>query len=59
MSEENKQKIKDRIIRDILKLFQIEEEKKERSESEKKQKQNERLIKDNIIKVIRTRFEEQ
>ena len=57
MSEENKQKIKDRIIRDILKLFQIEEEKKERSESEKKQKQNERLIKDNIIKVIRTRFE--
>ena len=59
MSKENKQKIKDRIIRDILKLFQIEEEKKERSESEKKQKQNERLIIDNIIKVIRTRFEEQ
>ena len=59
MSKENNQKIKDRIIRDILKLFQIEEEKKERSESEKKQKQNERLIKDNIIKVIRTRFEEQ
>ena len=59
MSKENKQKIKDRIIRDILKLFQIEEEKKERSESEKKQKQNERLIKDNIIKVIRTRCEEQ
>ena len=59
MSKENKQKIKDRIIRDILKLFQIEEEKKGRSESEKKQKQNERLIKDNIIKVIRTRFEEQ
>ena len=57
MSEENKQKIKDRIIRDILKLFQIEEEKKERRESEKKKKQNERLIKDNIIKVIRTRFE--
>ena len=57
MSEENKQKIKDRIIRDILKLFQIEEEKKEGRESEKKKKQNERLIKDNIIKVIRTRFE--
>ena len=57
MSEENKQKIKDRIIRDILKLFQIEEEKKLRRESEKKKKQNERLIKDNIIKVIRTRFE--
>ena len=42
ISEENKEKIKVRIIRDIWKLFKTEEEKEER----KKQKHNERTIKD-------------
>ena len=37
-SEENKEKIKDRIIRDIWKFFQTEEEKEERKESEKRKK---------------------
>ena len=37
-SEENKQKIKDRIIRDIWKHFETEE-KEERKKSEKKKKQ--------------------
>ena len=48
--EENKKKNKDRIIRDILKRFQTEEEKQERKESEKKKTQNERLIKDKIMR---------
>ena len=48
--EENKKKNKDRIIRDILKRFQTEEEKQERKKSEKKKTQNERLIKDKIIR---------
>ena len=43
--------IKDRIIRDILKLFEREEGKQERKESEKKKTQNERLVKDEIIRV--------
>ena len=43
--------IKDRIIRDILKLFEREEGKQERKESEKKKTQNERLVKDKIIRV--------
>ena len=43
--------IKDRIIRDILKLFEREEGKQERKESEKKKTQNERLNKDKIIRV--------
>ena len=47
ISEENKEEIKDRIIRDIQKLFEIEVEKK----------QNERLIKDKIIRDIRKIFE--
>ena len=37
ISEENKEKIKDRIIRDVWKLFfETEEEKEERKEPEKK-----------------------
>ena len=50
-----KKKIKDRIIRDIWTLFEIEEEKKERSKVEKKET-NERLIKERIIRDIRTLF---
>ena len=53
ISKEIKEKIKDRIIRDIWKLFEIEEQKEERKESEKKKKQSERLIKDKIIIIIR------
>ena len=52
ISEENK-KIKDIIICDTWKLFETKEEKEER----KKQKHNERLIKDTIIRDIRTLFE--
>ena len=49
ISEENKEKNKDRIIRDIQKLFETEEEKE----------QNERLIKHKIIRDIRTLFEQE
>ena len=59
VSEENKEKIKDRIIRDIWKFFETEEEQEERKGSEKKKKQKERLIKDKIIRDIRTRFEQE
>ena len=38
-----KKKTKDRIIRDILKLSETEEEKEEINKSEKKEKENERL----------------
>ena len=43
-SEENKEKIEDRIIRDLWKLFEAEKEKEGKRESEKKKKQNKRLI---------------
>ena len=50
ISEENKVKIKDRIVTEIFgsiwKLFKTEEEKEQRKDSEKKKKQNERLIND-------------
>ena len=59
ISEENREKIKDRIIKDIWKLFEKEEEKEERKESEKTKKQNERLIKDKIIRDIKTLFEQE
>ena len=36
-----------------------QEEKEERKESEKKKKKNERIIKDKIIKDIRTPFEQE
>ena len=38
--EENKEKIKDMIVRDIWKLSETEEEKEERKESQKNKKQN-------------------
>ena len=43
-SKENKEKIEDRIIRDIWKLFEAEKEKEGKRESEEKKKQNKRLI---------------
>ena len=54
-----KKKTKDRIIRDIWKLFETEEEKEERKDSDKKKKKNEILIKDKIIRDIRTLFEQE
>ena len=59
ISEENKEKINRRIIRDIWKLFETQKEKEERKESEKKKKQNERIIKNKIIRDIKTRFEQE
>ena len=47
------------MIRDIQKLFEPEEERKERKESEKKTKQNERIIKEKIIRDIRILFEQE
>ena len=55
ISEENKEQIKERIIRDIWKLFETKGEKKERKNPE----YNERLIKDKVISIIRTLFEQQ
>ena len=55
ISEENKEQIKERIIIDIWKLFETKGEKKER----KKTEYNERLIKDKVISIIRTLFEQQ
>ena len=52
ISEENKEKIKDRIIRDIWALFETKEEKEERKKQ--KRKINERLIKDEIIRYVKT-----
>ena len=55
ISEESKEKIKGRIIRVIWKLFETKEEKEET----KKQEHNKRLIKDKIIRDIRTFFEQE
>ena len=55
ISEESTEKIKGRIIRVIWKLFETKEEKEET----KKQEHNERLIKDKIIRDIRTFFEQE
>ena len=46
-------KLKDKIIRDIWTLFETGEEKEER----KKKRHNERIIKDRITREIRTLFE--
>ena len=48
---------KDRIVRNILKLFETDQEEEQRKESEKRKKQNEKIIKDKIIRDIRTLFE--
>ena len=61
--EENREKIKDRIIKDIWNLFDTKEEKGERKRLEKlerkKQEDNERLISIRIIRDIRTLFEQE
>ena len=53
----NINKIKDRIIRDILTLYETEKGKKKKERREKKEINN-RLIKDRIIRDIGTRFEQ-
>ena len=54
MSEENKEKIKNRIIRDIWK-----EKKKKEERNQRKRKNNKRIIKDKIIRDMRTPFEQE
>ena len=58
ISEDNKKK-KDRIIIDIWTRFETEEEKEERKKPKKRKKQNDRLLKDKIIRHIRSFFEEE
>ena len=55
ISEENKEKIKDKIIRNRNRR----RKKKERKESEKSKKQNETIIKDKIIRDVRTLSEQE
>ena len=52
-------KLKDKIATDIWTLFETEEEKKERKELEKKKENNEKLIRDGIIREIRTLLEQE
>ena len=52
-------KLKDKIATDIWTLFETEEEKKERKELEKKKENNEKLIRDGIIRDIRTLLEQE
>ena len=42
-----------------MKLFETEEEEEKRKESEKKKKHNERIVKNKIIRDIRTLFEQE
>ena len=60
--EENREKINDRIIKDIWNLFDTKEEKVKRKRLEKlerkKQEHTERLISIRIIRDIRTLFEQ-
>ena len=52
-------KLKDKIATDIWTLFETEEEKKERKELEKKKENNEKLIRDGIIRDIGTLLEQE
>ena len=52
-------KWKDKIATDIWTLFETEEEKKERKELEKKKENNEKLIRDGIIRDIGTFLEQE
>ena len=54
VTDKLKDKLKDKIIRDIWTLFETEQENQGRRELEKKKEPNERLIKDRIIKGTRT-----
>ena len=59
ITDKLKDKLKDKIIRDIWMLFETEQENQGRRELEKKKEPNERLIKDRIIKGTRTLFEQE
>ena len=50
-------KLKDKIINDIWTLFEAEEEKKKEKNQRKRKKHNETIIKDRIIRNIRTLLE--
>ena len=58
LSEENKEKMKGRIITDIWKLFETGRKRRKKGIREK-EKKNERIIKDKIIRDIRTPFEQE
>ena len=61
--KQNREKIENRLIKDIWNLFDTKEEKEERTRLQKlerkKQKYIERLISNRIIRDIRTRFEQE
>ena len=61
--KQNREKIENRLIKDIWNLFDTKEEKEERKRLQKlerkKQKYIERLISNRIIRDIRTRFEQE
>ena len=59
ITDKLKDKLKDKIIRDIWMLFETEQENQGRRELEKKKEPNEQLIKDRIIKGTRTLFEQE
>ena len=59
ITDKLKDKLKDKIIRDIWTLFETEQEDQGRRELEKKKEPNERLIKDRIIKGTRTLSEQE
>ena len=59
LKQKRKKEIKDRTIRNICSLFETEEEKKERKKLELKNEINDGLIKDKIIRDIRTLCEQQ
>ena len=59
ISVENKEKIEDRIIRDIWKLFEQKKKKKKERNHRKRKKQNENINKDKIIRDIRRLFEQE
>ena len=61
--KQNREKIENRLIKDIWNLFDTKEEKEERKRLQKlereKQKHIEKLISNRIIRDIRTRFEQE
>ena len=61
--KQNREKIENRLTKDIWNLFDTKEEKEERKRLQKlerkKQKYIERLISNRIIRDIRTRFEQE
>ena len=59
ISVENKEKIEDRIIRDIWKLFEQKKKKKKERNHRKRKKQNVKINEDKIIRDIRRLFEQE